>query len=261
MSIIAPVPRKPTTPNSTRPGVLALFLASELELRALLRLRPGRAPRIPRWRLVPVRPGIEICLTGIGKVNAAAAAASVLRPDYHAAAISIGIGGALPKGPNLCETIVATGCVWADEGVRTPGGFITCEELGFPVGPYRHGVVPVSRVLSKRMTLALRAKRGLIATVSTCSGDDALAADVAERTRAKAEAMEGAAVGHVAHALGIPFAEVRVISNTTGNRHAQEWRLKEALEVLGRAVVVLSEPGLGLTGEPRESRVPLSDRK
>ena len=66
----------------------------------------------------------------------------------------------------------------------------------------------------------------------------ACAHEVARRTRAVAEAMEGAAVGFTARRLGLAtgsapaFAELRVISNTTGDRSRQVWDLPRALSRL-----------------------------
>ena len=71
---------------------------------------------------------------------------------------------------------------------------------------------------------------GPIATVATCSGTDEFANQVTERTGAIAEAMEGAAVMHVANLMNTPAIEIRVISNTTGNRDEQEWNLQLALQ-------------------------------
>ena len=73
-------------------------------------------------------------------------------------------------------------------------------------------------------------------TVATCSGSDAAAAEVARRTGAIAEAMEGAAVVHAARRLATPAIELRAISNTTGDRAAQVWDLPSALQSLGRAM-------------------------
>jgi futalosine hydrolase len=76
------------------------------------------------------------------------------------------------------------------------------------------------------------AKRGVIATVSTCSGRDDLARAVATRTGAAAEAMEGAAVALAARRMNVRYGEVRAVSNTTGDRDRQRWAIGPALAVL-----------------------------
>lgn len=112
--------------------------------------------------------------------------------------------------------------------------------MGFPIGGFAGSAVPVDEgVLGAIRPLADAA--GPVATVSTCSGLDSLAGQVRARTGALAEAMEGAAVGQVAHRLGIPFGELRVVSNTTGDRPRQVWDLKGALERLAAVLGLLGE--------------------
>jgi len=136
--------------------------------------------------------------------------------------------------------VVATASAWADEGVRTPTEFLPCSRLGFPIGPYPGELVPVDEPLSAAIAGRLGAVRGVIATVSSCSGTDAAAGDVAARCGAIAEGMEGAAVGHAAAMLGIPFVEVRAISNTTGDRSRQVWALGPGLAALADAACAVA---------------------
>ncbi len=218
------------------PGRWMFVVAAEIEARALWRGLFGQeAPALQPWRLMgPVGgPGVVMC--GVGKANAAGATARFA--DGHSAVVSIGICGALPgpSAPSICDVVVADRCVWADEGVLTPEGFVDCQRLGFPLGPYERGAVPVSDDVSDLIAARLSGLpvvRGGVATVSTCSGTDALAADIAARTGAIAEGMEGAAATHVALMMGLPRAEVRVVSNTTGDRGKQRWEMKAALDRL-----------------------------
>lgn len=149
--------------------------------------------------------------------------------------MNLGIAGALPNGKPLAigSTVAATRSIYADEGLALPdGSFVGCSQMGFPLGPFDDRGVPASPGLLDCLG-PLVSTTAPVATVSTCSGTDALASTVAERTLAVAEAMEGAAVGQVAAKLGVPFIELRVISNTTGNRECQVWSIGEALDVLG----------------------------
>jgi futalosine hydrolase len=219
--------------------VLLIAAAAPAEARAIAApwAPSNPAPAAP-WSLLNLGPGVDLVLTGIGKVNAAAAVVRVFDPSRHAGVLSCGIAGSLP-GSNLStgNAVLATECVYADEGVETPQGFLECSELGFPLGDFAGPCVPVSSALAGAILQALAPVpeallRAPIATVSTCSGTDARAALVRGRTGAVAEAMEGAAIAHVCHRLGIPFAELRVISNTTGDRARQVWDIARALATL-----------------------------
>lgn len=129
---------------------------------------------------------------------------------------------------------VASSCVFADEGVETPDAFVDCAALGFPIADVPGNAIPTDAAVCA--LLASVGTVGPIATVSTCSGTDALAQRTAQRTLARVEAMEGAAVALVARRVGVPMIEVRVVSNTTGDRAKQRWEIRAALERLGEVI-------------------------
>lgn len=170
--------------------------------------------------------------SGVGKWAAAGATARWYDPDRHAGVLSIGIGGALPgSGLELGAAVLADPSLMADEGVDTPQEFLSLADMGFgedaaPVRP-DPASLEVLRPLVDRV--------GPVATVSVCSGRDDRARAIAERTGAIAEAMEGAAAGMAARRIrpDARFAEIRVISNTTGDRGKQVWDLDLALARLG----------------------------
>lgn len=227
-----------------RPQLL-LVVAAPIEYGAVVRGVVGEsAPipdSIPYWTPIRLDPAIEIVLSGVGKANAAGATARALDSMRHAAVLSLGIAGALPKDPvlALCSVVAASACAFADEGLASPEGFTDLSAMGFPIGDFSGPSVPVDLQV-RQLLRSLADVEGVVATVSTCSGTDALAAEVVRRTGAAAEGMEGAAVALVAHRLGVPMGELRVISNTTGDRSRQVWEMKPALarlaDVAGRVV-------------------------
>lgn len=180
--------------------------------------------------------GAVTVTAGVGRTNAAAATTeALLRRGRFDAVLSAGVAGALPGGGlDLGDVVVASACVYVEEGLVTPRGFADMAGLGFALGDFQGNRVPVDEDLLERVAGAHAI--GPIATVATCSGTDAAAAEVARRTGAVAEAMEGAAVVHAARRLGVPALELRVVSNTTGDRARQRWNLAAALERLGEAV-------------------------
>ncbi len=229
-------------------GRCLLVVAAEIELEAVL-LAVGRKPL--SWVLfrsaVEVSPQFDVVCTGIGKSNAAFAVAKAADPERHKSILNLGIAGSLPgSGLNLRDVVIATESSFSDEGVQTPDGFVPCHKMGFPIGDFEGAAVPASLEVASMLAIALGSlnpRQAPIATVSTCSGTDDLARLVQDRTGAIAECMEGAAVGLAAQRAGIPFAEVRVISNTTGDRKSQVWDLKGSLSVLSRIIGLLAESG------------------
>jgi futalosine hydrolase len=77
---------------------------------------------------------------------------------------------------------------------------------------------------------------GPLVTVSTCSGTVSLGEVLALRTGGLGENMEGAAVAQLCARFGVPFLEVRGISNLVEDRDLTRWDLPAAAAVAQQAV-------------------------
>lgn len=216
------------------------------------------------WQAVDLGP-CDAVLTGVGKGNAAAGVAMAFDAGRHRAMVGIGIAGALPRGGvgmlSVGSVVVARDSVYADEGVRTPTGFESLAAMGFPPDDRLDGAAAGSEdrlgfagacdalgdeLATKLDSAGIAHERGIVATVSICSGTDQLAQEVASRTGAIAEGMEGAA-GRMASAhlsrlakRAVPFGEVRIISNNTGDYDKQVWKIKDALAAVERVAAVIA---------------------
>lgn len=231
------------------PTRFLLVAAAPAEADAILRGLGERSAQPPTpWTLRPIGGRFDLLLAGVGKANAAGATALRFDPARHAGVVSVGIAGSLPEsGLEIGDAALATRSVYSDEGAATPEGFSDMASMGFPpIEPALSfaGDTPMGVGVDPDLFKVLRPlarSAGPIATVSTCSGTDAVASETRRRTEAIAEAMEGAAVGFALRRrdladgppLPTPFAELRVISNTTGDRHRQKWDLRGSLERLG----------------------------
>lgn len=177
-----------------------------------------------------------VVVGGVGRTNAACATTrALLEQGPMDLVLSAGVAGALPGGNlDVGDAVVASACVYAEEGLMTPAGFSDLASIGLSLGDFPGNRVPVDGEALEILGAAFPV--GPIATVATCSGTDEAALAVARRTGGIAEAMEGAAVVHAARRLGVRGLELRVISNRTGPRPLQRWDLPRALETLGRSV-------------------------
>ena len=222
---------------------MLLVLAADSEVTAACRLFDAKAPADAQsGAAFRVSSSVWVLQTGIGKANAAARVAQTLATTKVQRVINIGVAGSLPgSGLDLGQAILASRSVFADEGIDTPGGFLDCKAMGFPI--YQDddgaGISPDQELLAKLQSLGL--SEVVVATVSTCSGRDALAMRVRRRTGAAAEGMEGAAAMLACHHAGVPAAEIRIISNTTGDRESQTWDIGLAMTRLGELSFQLSD--------------------
>lgn len=176
---------------------------------------------------------------GVGKTAAAVSLVGRLAVDPPAAVIAFGFAGAYPGGPEVGSVVVVGSDALVDEGVQTPDGFSSLADLGLPATL----TVPADPGLTARLAGVLGVPVVSGATVSTCSGTDALSAARAV-AGAAVETMEGAAIGLACARFSVPWACVRAISNRTGDRDRAGWDVAGAAKVVQAAVGRLIAAGV-----------------
>jgi len=177
---------------------------------------------------------ITVAAVGVGAAAAAAGTARLLAlaeaaGRAYAGVVSAGVAGGFPGRAGVGGIVLATRSVAADLGAESPDGFLPLEQLGLG-----SGTVPADPELLFALRTALPAALvGDVLTVSTVTGTAGSATALAARhPDALAEAMEGYGVACAALGAGVPFGELRTISNPVGPRDRAAWRIREALDAL-----------------------------
>ncbi len=240
-------------PPPTASSPLLIVASVDAEAQAIMRVDANNwetTKTTSGWHTYQYKNTTTLVCSGIGRANAAAATAWMLAKHNFNAVLNIGIAGALPQANlNLGDIILAKYCTFVEEGIQLPDGPHDMKTLGFDL------VDNVSWANGNRMapdsTLAKYLKTLLqptgvhhhtIATVARCSGTNDAAQSVVQQTGAAAEAMEGAAVILAAQRLNTPAAELRIISNTCGNRDQQHWDIPAALQKLSIVIEHILTP-------------------
>jgi futalosine hydrolase len=181
---------------------------------------------------------VDVCVVGVGPAAAAAGTARLLARGAYRAVLNAGIGGGFDGRIATGGIAVASEAIAADLGAGTPTGFLPLDELGF--GPVRY---PADPALLAALRAALPdAVTGPILAISTVTGSAAVAAALRSRyPDAAAEGMEGFGVATAAALSGVPFAELRAISNTVGPRDRAAWHIPQALAALTGAAAALAK--------------------
>ena len=233
---------------------LALVCSVPLECErlreALEDARDMAVGRKPAWTGRLDGTEVVILAGGMGKTNAAHALTALLEHGPVRGVLGFGIAGAYPgSGLDVGAIALATEAVYGDEGVQAPGGWMSTEGIGIPLwqagGTPRFNAFPLETHHVERARDALRVaghevRTGPFVTVSCCSGTDALGAALAARfPGALCEGMEGAALAHVAAIYGVPFLELRAVSNRVEDRDPARWRIRQAAEAAQDAVRVV----------------------
>ncbi|GGN40757.1 futalosine hydrolase [Actinoplanes campanulatus] len=188
-----------------------------------------------RAHLDPDRAVVEA--VGVGPAAAAAGTARLLATGHYRAVLSAGIAGGFPGRAPVGSLVIATRSIAADLGAESPDGFLPIEELGFG-----SSALDADPTLVKALGTALpEAIPGEILTLATVTGTAETADRLATRfPLAAAEAMEGYGVAVAASGAGLPFAELRAVSNPVGPRDRAAWRLADAFAALRAATPALN---------------------
>ena len=185
---------------------------------------------------------------GVGKARAAATLAGRLARERPRAVLAFGVCGCFPAGHGGAVPVLDVGSlVWVaqdafgDEGVVTEDGFLSIDDLGLgSSGPFAADEALLA--WGKRRLPEVLVVRGV--TVSSGSGTDAQSKAMAARSRAHVETMEGAAIAMVCQDFGVPWLQLRCVSNRTGHRAAAGWALDLAASRTREAMVFLLEKGV-----------------
>jgi len=227
-------------------GPLLLIAATDLELTPLHERLGPTVPLDPLW--APARRGgvagldVVVQALGVGKVHTAAGLAAAIAAWRPRAVLQVGIGGA------YVGSFLSLGmAMWADVdleldlGVATANGWADLEALRVPLLPARAGEgergreVATDAALTGLCAAATGLPRGRFATLDTITADVDRGAALQARFDVAIESMEGAAAAAVARRLGVPFAEVRAVSNVVGQRDRRHWDLAGAVRSAGEA--------------------------
>jgi futalosine hydrolase len=187
-------------------------------------------------------------ISGMGKTNAAHAVTVLIEKYSPSCVVNFGIGGAYPSsGLRVGDIAVAEKEVYTDEGVLLKDGLHSFEITGTPLlkvrGRKYFNEFPadkrLGRLALKAASAIIHCKSGVFLTVSACTGTRKRAGELDGKFGPICENMEGAAVAHVCRIYGIPFVEIRGISNIVEDRDIKKWDIKLAAENCQKAVLEL----------------------
>lgn len=263
-------------PRASSPAPLLLITATPMEgapLRAAL--ARATALRLPLGEGVRGRLGdqaLALVHLGVGKTNTAAGLALACRALRPRGVVQFGIGGAY-VGSFLSIGMVAAAAAEVDldagrlaagapRGEAPAGdapedghesGHEGMAALGFPLlaagaggGAARFNVFPTDPDLTERLAGPLELPRVAFGTSDAVSGDFAVAERRARagaalgldaRLELAVESMEGAAAAQVCAALGVPFAQLRAVSNIAGERDKGAWNIPAAVRAVNAALL------------------------
>jgi len=180
---------------------------------------------------------VDVLVTGVGMVATAAwcsrALAAAARYDL---AINVGVCGAFDRSLSLGGVVHVVSDRLAEMGAEDGESFIPLDDLGLSEtggAPYTRPELINTAPPASAELKALPAVSGI--TVNTVHGRERTIAEVLERFAPQVESMEGAAFMYACMVAGLPFAQIRGVSNFVERRNRRAWRLSDAIGNVGAA--------------------------
>jgi len=188
---------------------------------------PHERPRRRLTHYVHQSEAVDVLVTGVGMVATAVWCSHVLAGGQrYDLALNIGVCGSFDADVPLGTVVHVTSDQLAELGAEDGDAFLPVEELKLE-GEYEFINVSPPNIPALAV---LAPVRGI--TVNTVHGNPRTIAAVAQRCAPQVETMEGAAFMYACLIHGVPFAQVRAVSNVVERRDRRAWRMPEAIENL-----------------------------
>ena len=142
--------------------------------------------------------------------------------------IQAGIAGSFTDDLELGSTVIVQRDTFADLGVEEKGSFINIFDMGLSDRndfPFNNGWLINKHPLLDRTNLEVVTS----VTVNKLSDTLLQKKRYIDMYGARIETMEGAALHYVCLQEGIPFIQLRSISNYVGERDKSKWKMEQAL--------------------------------
>ena len=181
---------------------------------------------------------VDVLVTGVGMVATAARCSTSLARQQYDLALNFGVCGSFESGlpPGSVGHVIADRL--SELGAEDDDAFLTAQELsllGDDEFPFVGGQLVNTAPPANAALAALPSVHGI--TVNTVHGRDRSIAQVRNRFQPQVESMEGAAFMYACLLAGVPFAQVRAVSNLVEKRNRSAWNLPLAIENLGRTAL------------------------
>ena len=180
---------------------------------------------------------VKVLITGIGLTATAWAMATKTAIEKPDLAINLGIAGALDRNLTLGQVVNVVTEQFGDLGIeQADGSFADLFEAGLSDAntfPVLNGQLLNPQALQAGF---LPAVKGI--TVNKVHGnEDSIARFKGKYPEVQVESMEGAAFYYSCLMGGIPFLEIRAISNYVEKRDRANWKMRESIDNLNGVVV------------------------
>jgi futalosine hydrolase len=178
---------------------------------------------------------IVVLTTDVGMVATAAWCSSVMSNETFDLALNFGVCGSFDRRLEPGRVVHVVSDRLAELGAEDGDAFLSIDELQLPAEhEFMNANPPPIEALSQLPAVSA-------ITVNTVHGSERSIAAVVKRCAPQVESMEGAAFMLACQIHGLPFAQVRSVSNIVERRNRSGWRMMDAIASLNDVAIAIVE--------------------
>ncbi|HJV19033.1 MAG TPA: futalosine hydrolase [Sediminibacterium sp.] len=180
---------------------------------------------------------VQFYQSGVGMLASAVALTRLALEDRPDLIIQMGIAGSFTPGIAPGKVVVVNNEMLGDTGVEEAGVWkdlfdLKLEKSSYP--PYEKRKLPNPWLKTFNL---LQLPEADAITVNQISTGEKRITQLIKKYRPDLESMEGAALHYIGRETGIPFIQIRAVSNMAGERDKSRWLMKESLANLNQTVL------------------------
>jgi futalosine hydrolase len=182
---------------------------------------------------------VDILVSGIGTTFTTFHLTNTLATENYSLVLNVGIAGSFATDLKIGQVVNVCSEEFADLGIEDTNQFLTLFESGYiPANqfPFENGIIKNNGF---DFIAGLPQVRGI--TSNKSNGRSESINELTKKFNPQVESMEGAAVFYVCRKVGLPFLEIRAISNYIESRDLSKWDIPLALENLKTSVLKVLE--------------------
>ncbi len=180
---------------------------------------------------------VQFYQSGVGILASSVALTRLAIEDKPDLIIQIGIAGCFKKTMQLGKVVVINEEILGDTGVEENGTWKDIFDLKLEKSnyhPFEKRRLP-NPWLKKFNLLKLPELNAI--TVNQISTDEKRINQIQKKYKPDLESMEGAVLHYIGREMGIPFIQIRAISNVVGERDKSKWQMKASIDHLNKTVL------------------------
>lgn len=179
---------------------------------------------------------ITVLITGVGMVATAYNLTRELVKHQYDVVLQAGVGGSFNREIALGDVVLVSKDRFADMGAEDREVYIDIFDIGLLNGSEKPFIYTWLEMPDSQWIQHFPVWQVAGVTVNTVSGNEKSIARITGAYNPDVESMEGAAMHYVCLQEGVPFVQLRAVSNYVEPRDKSKWQMGKAIKSLNDAL-------------------------